>query len=66
MASAVRIKCNLSVVALKCNGPTVAKLQKISVQAGHQGANSRVMTKKTERQFQFYLDHTTSGTQTPL
>ena len=57
MACAVRIRCDLSVIVHKCNGPAVTKLQKISVQAGHQGASGRVMAKKTERQFHLYLDH---------
>lgn len=47
MASAARIRCDPSVIVYKCNGPAVAKLQKISVEAGHQCASGRVMAKKT-------------------
>lgn len=56
LKSVVRIRCDLSMTVHKYNSPTVEKLQKISIQAGHQGEGCRVLATKTKRQFHLYLD----------
>lgn len=54
--SVVGIRCDLSMTVHKYNSPAVEKLQKINIQAGHQGEGCRLLATKTERQFHLYLD----------